>query len=140
MVSDTNVFRIYSTNEDRKVGDPLNYEDRVYLTRHDQPVVYDEQMKVLTVSSKSISNAREEGKMNFRITPKVGVYFCGIRGCEQISLGSTKMSGENAFYDGHPVYRSSTCWGMCPKRKRDLGPIFLVGAIIVLCFLCFVFF
>jgi len=140
MVSDTNVFRIYSTNENYQAGDPLNYQDDIYFTRHEQPVVYDEQLKALTVSSKSVSNAKSAGGMVFKITPKVGVYFCGAKGCEKVSLESTKMSGENAFYEGFPVYRTSSCWGMCPKRKRDLTPFLMVGTIIVLCFLCFVFF
>jgi hypothetical protein len=54
----------------------------------------------------------------FKFNPKIIVYYCDNGVCSPVELKKTKTIGENATYNGKPVYRSPGCFGMCVSKKK----------------------
>lgn len=126
-----NTFKIFCKN--KKVGDILDYTDKVYFTLQGLLLVYDQDTKSLI--TKNELNQQDENS-TFSLIPKVQVYYCsssskGSQTCQSISLDETDTNGFSASYKGSPVERSPNCWGLCPKKEKDFFP-FLIILLIVL--------
>ena len=120
----SNKIQIFGYRDKIKVGDPLSYEDDIYLAYQNQPIVLDPELGFLSVENSSVENALVEAKNSnilFQLEPKVQVYYCSLRGCEKVELDKTERNEFSATYKNTPVSRSPECWSMCPAIRTGVS-------------------
>lgn len=125
----SDIFQIYSP--DKKIGEVLDYNDKFYFTFQSQPVLYDSELNILTITNKNIQNLFDsKANIFFELVPKIQVNYCENNECKQISLDKTIRNGLTATYKNFPVERSPTCWGLC-KKPNKLFWIYIIITIIL---------
>lgn len=133
--TDDSKLKIFSSDKNKKLGDFLTYDDTVYFTHNNNPIVYDTETNSLVIQSMSIENTIASNKnIYFKLNPKVVGYYCNKNTCTPIELDTDR---------DFSVYRSPECWNMCentPVKKSRNILVFIILIILLLIFLkCFIF-
>lgn len=101
-----NTFRVFSSDKNKKIGDPLNYQDTLYFTSQGSPIIYNTELDTLKTGIDTQTN-----NIYFKTTPKIRVYYCEKGNCKNVMLEQTEMNQEKARYNGIRISRSPSCWG-----------------------------
>jgi hypothetical protein len=118
--------------EYKKYDEPLNYADTIYFTYFEQLVYYDPETQQLAVSNTTVDEAKKDGLFyEFKLIPKIIVYYCENNTCKQATLGDCVPNGVQARYNGIMVWRNSSCFGICEKPVKN-NKSFIILSIVIL--------
>jgi hypothetical protein len=110
-------FQVRALN--KKIGEPLDYEDSIYLTDKSLVLIFDEtdnQYKLSNINPENQTPNRN--KFLFKLSPHIQCYYCEDKECKKIELDKTERQGEKARYKNIPVSRHPFCWGACQSRDK----------------------
>lgn len=130
----SNAFTIFSTDPKKKIGEPLNYDEDLYLMFQNSVVIYDTELKQLRTKYQTFSNAMKSGEdLVFKFQPQVKAYYCNNDTCTEIELEDAETNGIRASKNGKTVFRSPGCLGICSTRpKKHVLLIVLVSVAVLL--------
>ena len=124
--TDTTTFEIRT--DKKPLGSLLTYDDIVYFTQNQSPVVV--QGNSLVILTMNTENAIRQGKqVYFRLIPKVSTYYKDGNVCRE-----TTKNGAST-----PTYRSSQCWDSKTQPKKTDNSVAVVVIIAVAVLLLLVF-
>jgi hypothetical protein len=120
----SNIMTIFTNNKNKKIGDILEYTDKIYFTIGDKTLVPNDEKDDLVLADFS-------DKSLFTIQPNVGVYYCDGYDCKNVNLSETDMKNGKATYKGFNVYRNKYCWGLCKKKKSNYLYLMIIFILII---------
>lgn len=137
--TDENTFQIFCLENNK--NDILNYDNQFYFMSNEELVVFDSENNVLKTINSTLENALKNNEnILFKLIPKIEVYYCDDnKTCNSVSLENTKTSGNLAYYKGKEVYRSSSCWNLCDKKK-GYSDVWIYVVLLITCSLVLVVF
>ena len=113
-----------TNNKNKKIGDILDYTDKIYFTTTDKTLVPNDEKDDLVLGDFS-------DKSLFTIQPNVEVYYCDGYNCKKVNLSETDMKNGKATYKGFNVYRNKYCWGLCKKKKSNYLYLMIIFILII---------
>lgn len=134
MHEDEDTFTIHSANPDKKLGEPLNYDESFYFYYYENLLVYDPEynrLKLVRGSYDDNMSSHENASLaTFTLEPTVNVYYTHGDQCRSVQLRDTETKNEHAYFNGKPVRRSQDCFMSISKSgvpKEDNTYIYYIG-------------
>lgn len=133
-----NLFTIHS--DDKKIGEPLDYNDKLYILYEGNIVFYNDDMEQLEIKYQNYQNAVNDNEnIFFKFIPQVNTYYCHQNECKSVSLLETDSKGNIATYNGQFVSRSPGCFGLCTNKKVKDNTVIILFIILFIIFILFLF-
>ena len=106
MHGDDFAFKLLPENDNKKIGDVLNYNDNFKIQYINNSMLYvNEKYNMI-----EIHNTPQEKNSSFYFTSKMTGYYCDDGKCKPVSIDKLDNSGK---YKNNNVYRKKNCLGLC---------------------------
>lgn len=115
-------FTLYPIGKDKKLGDVVYYSDKFIIKTSVSMMGVNENFMAEKLYYDDYETAKGKGKnIEFKFIPKHYGYFCdGENGCKEVEIENMVVDSNGiGMYEGNPVFRNESCWGLCPAKKYN---------------------